>query len=178
MGAAAAAPLRQRPPRAASAAQGAAALFGGVPPAPAPALDVGPHTPSADGGLALTGLSPAELDVGMADLAEGDSGGDGDDGDGGDDLGEASPGEDAAADEEGEPPEAMAAAAGSTPAVFAPVRLSGADIDVEEVYASPGMALRCLNDEATWVLSSAKPGCALPELLDDDVSVSGAVDAR
>jgi hypothetical protein len=49
------------------------------------------------------------------------------------------------------------------------VRITGAEYGVDEPLAT-GTRMRCINGEALWTLSSARPGNALPELLDGDVS--------
>jgi len=53
------------------------------------------------------------------------------------------------------------------------VRITGDVYGVDEPLA-PGTRQRCLNGDALWTLSSARPGNALPELLDSDVRACAA----
>ena len=63
-----------------------------------------------------------------------------------------------------------AAAEPEVPADQAPTTLQGARS--RGFYITPTLALRdcaCVNDEAIWVLTSARPGNGIPQLLSDSV---------
>ncbi len=70
---------------------------------------------------------------------------------------------------------APAAAEPEVPADQAPTTLQGAR--ARGFYITPTLALprdcACVNDEAIWVLTSARPGNGIPQLLSDSVRGGG-----